>query len=86
MKSVSATSCETVFIVDDDEAICAGICDLLESANLKTRQFSSAEEFLENWNPGMSGCLLLDVRLPGVSGMELHAKMRNLVSSFRSSS
>jgi FixJ family two-component response regulator len=76
VKSVSATSCETVFIVDDDEAICAGICDLLESANLKTRQFSSAEEFLENWNPGMSGCLLLDVRLPGVSGMELHAKMR----------
>ena len=77
MKSVGPTWCETVFIVDDDVAICAGICDLLESANFKTRQFSSAEEFLENWNPGMSGCLLLDVRLPGVSGMELHAKMRD---------
>jgi FixJ family two-component response regulator len=77
VKSVGPTWCETVFIVDDDVAICAGICDLLESANFKTRQFSSAEEFLENWNPGMSGCLLLDVRLPGVSGMELHAKMRD---------
>jgi len=66
---------ETVFIVDDDAAICAGLCDLLESAGLKTRTFSSAEDFLEGWNQGMIGCLVLDVRLPGMSGMELHARL-----------
>ena len=75
MKSADSSSVETVFIVDDDAAICAGICDLLESADLRTRHFSSAEEFFENWNPSMSGCLVLDVRLPGISGMELHAKL-----------
>jgi FixJ family two-component response regulator len=69
---------ETVFIVDDDSAICAGLCDLLESAGLKARHYSSAEEFLEKWNPDMAGCLVLDVRLPGITGMELHA---NLVES-----
>jgi FixJ family two-component response regulator len=78
LKGTNNTAVETVFIVDDDSAICAGICDLLESAGLNARHFSSAEQFLEEWNPGMAGCLVLDVRLPGLSGMELHA---NLVES-----
>jgi len=69
------TEVETVFIVDDDSAICSGLCDLIESAGLKTQSYSSAEEFFESWNPGMAGCLVLDVRLPGMSGMELHAKL-----------
>jgi FixJ family two-component response regulator len=75
--SVDSTA-ETVFIVEDDSAICTGLCDLLESAGIKTRQFHSAEEFLGAWTAGMAGCLVLDVRLPGMSGMELHA---NLVES-----
>jgi FixJ family two-component response regulator len=75
MNNVASNSIQTVFTVDDDAAICAGLCDLLESAGLKTRQYSSAEEFLESWNPNMPGCLVLDVRLPGMSGMELHAKL-----------
>jgi FixJ family two-component response regulator len=66
---------ETVFIVEDDAAICAGLCDLLESAGITTRQFRSAEEFLGAWTAGMAGCLVLDVRLPGMSGMELHASL-----------
>ena len=74
MKEEQDTS-ETVFVVDDDTAICAGLCDLLESVNLKARHFSSAEEFLEKWNPALSGCLVLDVRLPGMNGMEMHAKL-----------
>lgn len=66
---------ETVFVVDDDPAICEGICDLLESAGLHTQHFASAEEFLANCNTSMKGCLVLDVRLPGMSGMELQAKL-----------
>jgi FixJ family two-component response regulator len=75
VKSSIACTAETVFIVEDDAAICAGLCDLLESAGIKTRQFRSAEEFLEAWTADMAGCLVLDVRLPGMSGMELHANL-----------
>ena len=64
---------ETVFLVDDDHAVRESICDLLDSAGITTRCYSSAEEFLEQWSSGMSGCLLLDVRLPRMSGMELQA-------------
>jgi FixJ family two-component response regulator len=75
MNEAANNSIQTVFIIDDDAAICAGLADLLESAGLKTEHFPSAEEFLESWEPGMPGCLVLDVRLPGMSGMELHAKL-----------
>jgi FixJ family two-component response regulator len=72
---------QTVFIVDDDPAICESLCDLIESAGLVTRQFASAEEFLAVCSPELAGCLVLDVRLPGMSGMELQNK---LVKSARS--
>ncbi|HEX4287054.1 MAG TPA: response regulator [Terracidiphilus sp.] len=75
MNKAGPPSEELVYIVDDDEAICAGLCDLLESAGLKTRAFGSAEEFLEACGPGMKGCLVLDVRLPGMSGMQLQSKL-----------
>jgi FixJ family two-component response regulator len=75
MNKFAGSPVQTVFIVDDDAAICAGLCDLLESADLKTGRYFSAEEFLERWDPRTPGCLLLDVRLPGMSGMELHAKL-----------
>ncbi len=65
----------TVYVVDDDAAIRGGLGDLLESAGLKTRHFSSAEEFIDVWEPEMTGCLVLDVRLPGMSGMELQSKL-----------
>jgi FixJ family two-component response regulator len=68
---------QTVFIVDDDAAICAGLCDLLESVHLHARHFSSAEDFLERWDAKMPGCLVLDVRLPGMSGMEMQTKLVN---------
>lgn len=64
---------ETVFLVDDDPAVRESICDLLDSASIRSCCFSSAEEFLAQWSPGITGCLLLDVRLPGMSGTELQA-------------
>jgi FixJ family two-component response regulator len=63
----------TVFIVDDDAAIRESLSDLMDSAGVRTQVFSSAEEFLDGWNAKMTGCLLLDVRLPGMSGMEMQS-------------
>lgn len=67
---------ETAFIVDDDESICEGLCNLLESVNIRAEHYPSAEEFLQHWNSQMAGCLVLDFRLPGMSGVEFQEKMR----------
>ena len=74
-RGLESTIKQTVFIVDDDPAICESLCDLIESAGLVTRQFASAEEFLAASSPELAGCLVLDVRLPGMSGMELQSKL-----------
>lgn len=75
MTSSDTGAKQTVFIVDDDPAICEGLCDLLESAGLHTQHFASAEEFFTNRETTLRGCLVLDVRLPGMSGMELQARL-----------
>ena len=69
------TADQTVFIVDDDPAICEGLSDLLESTGKHTQHFFSAEEFIERWDAKQPGCLVLDVRLPGITGMELQSKL-----------
>lgn len=61
----------TVYIVDDDAAVRSALNLLLETENLRTKVFASAEEFLECVDATHSGCLLLDVRMPGLSGLEL---------------
>ena len=66
---------QTIFLVDDDPSVCEAVADLLESAGFDVQQFGSAEKFLADWAPEMAGCLLLDVRLPGLSGLELQTKL-----------
>jgi RNA polymerase sigma factor (sigma-70 family) len=61
----------TVFVVDDDQAMRHSLKWLIESVGLRVRTFGSAEEFLQTYYPGQAGCLLLDVRMPGMSGLEL---------------
>jgi FixJ family two-component response regulator len=61
----------TVFVVDDDEAMRDSILWLVESVNLYAEAFSCAGEFLSACDPLRAGCLLLDVRMPGMGGMEL---------------
>jgi len=75
---IDSGATETVFIVEDDLSLREGLCDLLDSAGLKTACFSKAEDFVESWAPEMAGCLLLDVRLPGMSGMEMQTRMVEL--------
>ena len=66
----------TVFIVDViDPAIRESLSDLLDSAGVRTCVYGSAEEFLSARNAAMAGCLLLDVRLPGMTGMELQTRL-----------
>lgn len=67
---------QTVFIVDDDASICEGLSNLLESLGIRTRSYSSAEAFRTSWTNESAGCLLLDARLPGISGVELQEQMR----------
>jgi RNA polymerase sigma factor (sigma-70 family) len=61
----------TVFIVDDDEALRDSLTWLLESVRLPSRTFASAQEFLRQFDRTCPGCLVLDVRMPGMSGLEL---------------
>lgn len=67
---------ETVFIVDDDASICESLSNLLDAVSIPAEHYSSVEEFWENWTGSRSGCLLLDARLPGLSGVEFQEKLR----------
>lgn len=67
-----------VYVVDDDEAVLAALGALFESVRLEVETFSSAEEFLKVVPEQASGCLVLDVRLPGLSGLELQRRLAEL--------
>jgi two-component system response regulator DctR len=58
-------------IVDDDEAMRDALNWLLRSREVKTAAWPSAESFLAKWHENLSGCLILDIRMPGMSGLEL---------------
>jgi FixJ family two-component response regulator len=64
-----------VFIVDDDEAVRDSLKMVLETMDINCATYDSAEEFLGNYNPEIPGCLILDVNLPGINGVELHAEL-----------
>ena len=61
----------TVFIVDDDPAVQKSLRWLIESVGLRAETYGTAQEFLEAYDPDRPGCLVLDVRLPGMSGLDL---------------
>lgn len=66
----------TVFVVDDDPAMRDSLAWLLESVGLSCRLFGCASDFLAACDPEQPGCLLLDVRMPGMSGMELLQRLK----------
>jgi two-component system response regulator FixJ len=65
----------TIFVVDDDPSALKAVCFLLESDGWQVEGFSSAAEFLKDWAPNRHGCLLLDVRMPEQTGLELQAAL-----------
>jgi FixJ family two-component response regulator len=65
----------TVFIIDDDAAVRAATQDLLESLGLRSEPFGTAEEFLRSGRPDGPSCLVLDVSLPGVSGLDFQSQL-----------
>jgi FixJ family two-component response regulator len=64
-----------VAVVDDDISVRESLDSLLRSAGLMVRVFASAEEFLNSAPPSEADCLILDVRLPGMNGFELHREL-----------
>jgi FixJ family two-component response regulator len=65
----------TVFVVDDDPAMRESLRWLLESVSLPVETFASAEEFLDDFDSARAGCLVLDVRMPGMSGLALQQEL-----------
>ena len=68
----------TVFIVDDDPAIAVSLAVLASSMPLKTRLYPSPEEYLNQFDPQLPGCLILNVRMPKMSGLALQEKLAQL--------
>ena len=65
----------TIFVIDDDEGVRNSMRFLLKSIGLTTRALASAKEFLDIYQPSQAGCLVLDVRMPGMSGLELQEQL-----------
>ena len=69
------TKTNLVAIVDDDDAMRGALQGMLRSVGLPSQAFASAEEFLTSGQQHQTACLIADIRMPGMSGLELHAKL-----------
>lgn len=67
-----------VYIIDDAEEVRSAITLLMESVGLKVEAFHSADNFLNNYREDFEGCILLDVRMPGMSGLDLQKKLNEM--------
>ncbi len=65
----------TVFIVDDDNAVRESLADLIDSVGIKVQTFANANDFLASYSTDCIGCLVLDIRMPGMSGLELQQEL-----------
>lgn len=73
---MTAVDSAMVYVVDDDESVCRSLASLLEEVAIAVSAFQSAEAFLRKVPADSRGCLLLDVRMPGMSGLQLQQVMR----------
>jgi FixJ family two-component response regulator len=67
----------TVAVIDDDESYRAAIRRLLKAADIPVQSFESAEDFLDSRQQQKTGCLIADIRMPGMSGLELQSKLNS---------
>ena len=63
------------YVVDDDAGVRASLRSLLKSVGIPAVTYASAQEFLASYHPAQPGCLLLDVRMPGMNGLELQIEL-----------
>ena len=76
MKSSTKTDTDAlVIVVDDDESVRESLISLVRSAGLKVTAFASANEFLDQHAPTVPTCLVLDIRMPGLSGLDLQKEL-----------
>lgn len=68
----------TVYVVDDDAAVRESIATLLQSQGIRTEIFPEAQAFLQAFSPERPGCLIVDVRLPGISGLDLQRQLAEM--------
>jgi FixJ family two-component response regulator len=64
-----------VFLVDDDPSILKALCRLLAAEGFETRPYSSATNFLDDFNANLPGCIVMDLAMPGLSGLELQSRL-----------
>jgi FixJ family two-component response regulator len=74
-KSVESPDRPIVFVVDDDASMRQALARLLQSVQLRVEVFASPQEFLQSERPNVPSCLVLDVRLPGLSGLDFQAEL-----------
>lgn len=72
----SGQTSKFIAVIDSDESILDSLCDLIESAGLVARRFGSAEEFLEYDLHREVGCLIAEIEMPGMSGLELQSRLK----------
>ena len=65
----------TVFVIDDDPAVRQSVCWLVESGGRRVGAFDSAQAFLDSYSPDQSGCVVTDVRMPGMGGLQLQEEL-----------
>lgn len=75
MDNVKISDQPSVFIIDDEEPIRSALTLLMESVGLKAESFASAQEYLDQFDASKSGCIILDVRMPGIGGLDLQARL-----------
>lgn len=68
----------TVFLVDDDRAVCDSIVWMLKQEGINVKAFLSPSALLHEFDPSSNGCLVLDLQLPEMTGLELHSRLREL--------
>jgi FixJ family two-component response regulator len=70
----------TAFVIDDDPVVREALKELLSSVGIETRAFASAADFLATYSSDTDGCVVLDVRMPGMSGVELQRRLNDMAS------
>ncbi len=80
MKKDNGKQRSIVHVVDDNAAVRDAICWLVEQVGLEGRPYASAQEFLSKCDARSRGCLVLDIRMPGISGLELQDRLRDKLS------